>query len=610
MYNNLIYFLVAIFLFSLDSVPKEAFLSIWQAWFVYIALIFSFSMVCRRSYSRLRQGNSTEYFKIEKKLSILALIFYAGVLYFCDIKYYLEVLSLGGKSPALANIVGLGFFVVFLSLMWGQGCASYWEMFGGQKSKARFIVSNIKSNLPIVLPWVIFSLATDFVMLLPIPWLHEILKTAWGDFVFFLLFFLFVLILLPPLVQRLWRCRPLPAGELREHLDEFCQRQNFSAKYFIWPLMEGRAMTAGVMGLVPGLRYILLTPAIIEAMDRQELDAIMAHEIAHAKKGHIFLYFCLILGFSLIAGFLAEPLLYFVLSFDVLLNIMVRQTTSPETIVSIVGGVPLLAFVIIYFRFFFGFFMRNFERQADLYTIGVMGSAAPLISAFAKISLYTGTDRKESNWHHFGVGERIDCLQKAEQFPEDVRRHDKKMKLCLVAYFVFLVLVVVAGNFLSKADLEHRYKEKYTESVLYYHAGEEPNNPLWPRLIGDMMYGRKMDSEAVVFYRKALELDGNDPEVLNNLAWLLITSGDKTLRNPEEALSLARTASILAPYGHILDTLATAYWATGLTDLAIQTELAAMQKDPEKANYYRLRIRLFQRQTYQESFPVQPQQME
>ena len=113
-----------------------------------------------------------------------------------------------------------------------------------------------------------------------------------------------------------------------------------------------------------------------------------------------------------------------------------------------------------------------------------------------------------------------------------------------------------------------------------------------------------MIPEAMVAYRRALAIDRNNPDILNNLAWLLVTSKDATLRDPEQALSLARTASLIAPRGHILDTLATTYWATGLVDLAVQTERIAMQKDPGGAEYYRLRIQLFLRQSYQESFPV------
>ena len=54
------------------------------------------------------------------------------------------------------------------------------------------------------------------------------------------------------------------------------------------------------MGIVPGLRYILLTPALIETMSIAEIEAIMAHEIGHVKKFHLLLYVFLITGFSLL----------------------------------------------------------------------------------------------------------------------------------------------------------------------------------------------------------------------------------------------------------------------------------------------------------------------
>ena len=60
------------------------------------------------------------------------------------------------------------------------------------------------------------------------------------------------------------------------------------------------------MGILPGLRYILLTPALIETMSREELEAVIAHEIGHVKKYHLLLYICLIAGFSLLAGMLGR----------------------------------------------------------------------------------------------------------------------------------------------------------------------------------------------------------------------------------------------------------------------------------------------------------------
>jgi hypothetical protein len=48
--------------------------------------------------------------------------------------------------------------------------------------------------------------------------------------------------------------------------------------------------------------------------------------------------------------------------------------------------------------------------------------------------------------------------------------------------------------------------------------------------------------EAISHYRKALDLDSNNPVVLNNLAWILATAGKPELRNGEEAVRLATKA--------------------------------------------------------------------
>ena len=45
---------------------------------------------------------------------------------------------------------------------------------------------------------------------------------------------------------------------------------------------------------------------------------------------------------------------------------------------------------------------------------------------------------------------------------------------------------------------------------------------------------------AIARYRRALELDPNLVEALNNLAWLLATCPDASLRNGAEAVQLAK----------------------------------------------------------------------
>ncbi|MFW2366837.1 MAG: M48 family metallopeptidase, partial [Desulforhopalus sp.] len=360
MYTNLILFLVAIFLFSIDSVPETPLLPGWQALGLFFLLIAGYDLIARFLFKRPRAIRSAGYFRTEKQLAITALVFFGFTLYVCDPKYYLSLWSFGKTMPALVNVAGLLLFVLFLVIMWRAGKANYEKIFGKKYSTPSYLKSNIKANLPIALPWVILSLLYDVVALIPLPGVQEVFSSQWGDLLFFGIFLVFVVIFFPPLVRNLWGCRKLPDGYLKEYLDAFCAKQDFSADFYLWPLFEGRVLTAGVMGIVPGLRYILITPALIETMTLKELEAVMAHEIGHVKKYHLLLYVFLIGGFSLMAGLLAEPFIYMLLSMDFLNNLIVTGGVSAESALTVVGSIPLLLFMLFYFRFIFGYFIRNF----------------------------------------------------------------------------------------------------------------------------------------------------------------------------------------------------------------------------------------------------------
>ena len=601
MYTNLLLFLVAIFLFSIDHVPSSPLLPGWQALLVFLLLLVGYAQIARRFFSRQRASRSAGYFQTEKQLSILALVFFGASLYFCDAKYYLSLLSFGNITPALVNLAGLLLFVLFLVIMWRAAQNKYELIFGRKQSTTTFILSNIKANLPIVLPWAMLSILYDIIALLPFPGLQKVIASDWGDLLLFGFFLCFVLIFFPPLVRMLWGCKKMPEGALKKHLDAFCAKQNFSADYFLWPLFEGRMLTAAVMGIVPGLRYILLTPALIETMSIAEIEAIMAHEIGHVKKFHLLLYVFLITGFSLLVGMLAEPFIYLFLSLHSLNTLITWSGISAESALTLVGSVPLLVFMLFYFRFIFGYFIRNFERQADLFSFTTMGNSAPLVSAFEKISALSGNIRDQHNWHHFGIGERIDCLEMAEVDPQLVRRHNRKVRYSLIAYVAILLLTVGLVRQIPTEMLAQRYQENFAESVLQQKVKQEPDRALWQRLIGDLMLTRKMEEKALVAYEKAYSLDPVNPEILNNLAWLLLTSENLKLRDPAKALTLARVAATLQPEGHVLDTLATAYWANGFVDEAVSTEKEAAAMDAPQRRFYQARIIKFTSQTYQES---------
>ncbi len=107
---------------------------------------------------------------------------------------------------------------------------------------------------------------------------------------------------------------------------------------------------------------------------------------------------------------------------------------SQTTVISSLSSVVIICVFLIYFRFIFGFFMRNFERQADTYVYALFDSAKPLISTLEKIAATSGQSADKPNWHHFSIRQRIDYLKKCETNASWISRHDAKIKKSIGVY--------------------------------------------------------------------------------------------------------------------------------------------------------------------------------
>ena len=83
---------------------------------------------------------------------------------------------------------------------------------------------------------------------------------------------------------------------------------------------------------------------------------------------------------------------------------------------------------------------------------------------------------------------------------------------------------------------------------------------------------------AIVEYRQALVLVPNLASALFDLAWLLATAPEASLRNPVEAVTLARRATPLIDHPIVLDTLAAAYASEGRFDEARETARRAADR--------------------------------
>jgi tetratricopeptide (TPR) repeat protein len=108
-------------------------------------------------------------------------------------------------------------------------------------------------------------------------------------------------------------------------------------------------------------------------------------------------------------------------------------------------------------------------------------------------------------------------------------------------------------------------------------------------------------TEAIAHFQQALQLEPADPWVKNNLAWLLATCADASLRNGNKAVELATQANELAGGENpiILHTLAAAFAEAGRFSEAVETaqralHLAGAQSKTRLAGQLQSELKLYQ----------------
>ena len=530
------------------------------------------------------------------------MILFIFLLHFIDLKYYLHPLSLGNRLPFLENLGCLIFYYFFLVLMWLRGRPHYQKIFQRFYSGLSFVVSNTRTNLPIILPWLVISAVFDTLVWMDLPGIKYAQESPLGDLILFLVFVVFLVLLFPPLVRWLWKCTPLPPSHLRDEIETFFRKQNFSSEILLWPLFEGQIITAGIMGLLPRFRYLLVTPALLNTMNRDELEAVLAHEIGHVKKKHLLLYIFLFLGFSILAGAASGPLPFFYLGSDWFYDLSGHLNLSPDNLLAVLLAAPLLLFMLVYFRYLFGYFIRNFERQADLHVFKAQGHSTALISSFEKIARLGGNIRDQKSWHHFGIGERITFLEQCEHDRTLLKKHDFKVYASLALYFCVIALSTALLTRVDYDSLVEGYETRYMEAVIMHKLHLEPENGLLFLVLGNLMQEKKLERKAIEAYESALVLRPDHADIHNNLSWLLLTASDKSLRDPARALTLAQKAISLQEEGYILDTLAVALWANGQSEQAVAAEIKAIQLDPKNKYYYQKQAEKIARQDWPSTY--------
>ncbi len=594
-YNNLLYLLVVIFLLSSKAVPAEVSLPVWQAGVFFVAKFTLFHFLCRLSYSARRVVNVKKYLQTEKNLTLLALCFLAMDIYLLDCLYYFSLLPFVGAVPIVGRFLGLLLFFAYLGEVWLAASARGADIYGRAMGARRFVQENIRSNLPIVLPWLFISLLLDILNLLPLPAIRAFMDSGTGEIIILAVFFLFLALVFPPLLLRIWGCRPMAQGYMRSHMEAFCRDLNLKYQdIVIWPLFGGQMVTAGVVGFIARFRYILVTPGLLTNLSAREIDAVLAHEIGHVKRYHMQLYLLILVGFSIIISPLLELFLYIALQGDWFYGLAEMVGLSAAGLLDFFLPVGLLILLVVFLRFVFGFFMRNFERQADLHAFSSLGGGSAISAALEKVAWLSGDIRDLPSWHHFGISQRVDFLAACDEDHALVGTHHRKVHRALGFY---CLLIAIAGvlHFTLPGDLVEQAVTERAMSKLAQEVARHPDNYQLHWALGDIQFRRQEYAAAVYSYEQSLLLAPENPEVLNNLAWLLVTCEDERFINGERGRLLAAKAAALRPAPHILDTLAHAYWLLGEKEMALEIEKRALATArPENKKIYADQLRKWQ----------------
>lgn len=602
MFVNFIYFIIVLLIYTTYLPPDEPNLAPLETSILFLGLIIVFAYFTRMLFHRLeKQIPKDNILRVDHKInaiitqqSVMAIVLFAIDIYGLTLTSFFKNIPLFTIIHTLQALVFIGLFVFYLAIIWACAYGPYKRLYITDLSRRSYVLSNISFSIPVLFPWFMLSGIADIINALPFELPKRFLSTPEGQVVYFLFFLSTVVIIGPVMIQKFWRCKPLESGYVRSRIEKLCKRAGLEySNILYWPIFGGRMITAGIMGLIKKFRYILITKALVRHLEPEEMDAVIAHEIGHIKKKHLHFYLVFFIGYIFLAYTSFDLLVYFIIYTDPVYRLISSAGINHDTIISAVFSLIIIIIFFIYFRYIFGYFMRNFERQADTYVYALFPSAKPLISTFKKIAATTGQSPDKPNWHHFSIKERIEYLNLCEQDKIYIIRQDRKIKKSIAVYLAAIVIIGGIGYNLNYGETGKKLSKHFIEKILLREINKTPDNPYLYRDLGDLYYNINNYTETIRAYEKSIDLKPDNPHVLNNLAWLYATCDDKNLRNPERALNLALKAADLEESPHILDTLAECYYINGRLEEAVSTESYALRIAKKERSYFENQLKKF-----------------
>ncbi|MEM8835469.1 MAG: M48 family metalloprotease [Planctomycetota bacterium] len=228
---------------------------------------------------------------------------------------------------------------------------------------------------------------------------------ALGSFSAIALLFL----LTPVLIRWVWHTVPLAEGQIHEMVQRVSRAHGIRfSSVLVW-ITRGRAPNAAVVGAVYPMRTLLLSDALLERLPADEVEAVVAHEVAHARRAHMPWMIALVASFAIAGEF-----------------VLARVDSFDATDFALVSLGTLLAAVLA-----LGYVSRRFERQADAFAVQHLSGrasrrggprgvtitpevAGTMARALRRVAHAGGLDPRKFTFRHGSIAGRIGAIHELE----------------------------------------------------------------------------------------------------------------------------------------------------------------------------------------------------
>ena len=308
---------------------------------------------------------------------ILLLVLFSGFL-----PWMYEMLGAGGDSSLFREgmYIILAMYIISLPDLPLEYYSQFRleERFGFNRSTVRLWVADRIKGL--VIGAVIGAPLTILII-----FLIDKLGYFWWLWAFAVLFaFQLIMMVLYPMLILPWfnTLTPLPEGELKQRLMALANRAGFKARTI--QVMDGSKRSGHSNAFFTGFgrfRRIVLFDTLIEQMNHDELEAVLAHEIGHYKQGHVPRMLALsaiifLAGLWVLAGLLNLPAFVDAWGFDF-------DESGPGPALLLFG--LLSGHLVFWLSPLMGTLSRKHEYESDRFAARHVGPG-PMISALRRLS--------------------------------------------------------------------------------------------------------------------------------------------------------------------------------------------------------------------------------